>query len=239
MTETFEKISLEEIKGLAVSDRLETKFIFHKKDLNEILSHLEDAYRVLEVNGETYRKYENHYFDTPDYELYKRHHNGRTDRFKLRRRTYQGSGDTFLELKLKKTNGRSFKKRLQIEAGNEQQQSRFLEQNLSLDPRKLLPSLEVSYQRCTLVSKNLKERITLDTDLSISRNNQSINFEQLVIAEVKQADKYSSPFKELMKKRFIRPVALSKYCLGVASLIPGVKRNNFKPLLITINNKIV
>lgn len=240
MMEGFKRIGLEEIKDLAVSDRLETKFLFHKRDLENILSELKQNYLVLEIQGNVNREYRNTYFDTLDYEFYKRHHNGSANRFKVRLRTYLSSGESFLEVKQKKQNGRSLKKRIRLENDTiTETQNEFLKKSLSMDPFKLSPSVEISYERFTLVNTALNERITMDTNLVISKSGKNETFGQLVIAELKQSDKSVSLFGELMKKKGIREVAISKYCLSVASLVPGIKRNNFKPLLNTINTKIV
>jgi hypothetical protein len=37
-----------------------------------------------------------------------------------------------------------------------------------------------------------------------------------------------------IKRRLIRPEGISKYCLGVALLYPGMKQNNFKRKLLKI-----
>ena len=38
-----------------------------------------------------------------------------------------------------------------------------------------------------------------------------------------------------MKEFSVREKSISKYCLGIVSLYPEVKQNNFKPILLTLN----
>jgi hypothetical protein len=52
-----------------------------------------------------------------------------------------------------------------------------------------------------------------------------------VVAEVKQEHRRPSYFHEEMRRRGLREGALSKYCLGIASLEERAKRNRFKGIL--------
>ena len=60
-----------------------------------------------------------------------------------------------------------------------------------------------------------------------------------MIAEVKSERMIALKFNEIMKKHKIRSGSLSKYCLGLISLNPKLKQNNFKMMLnqiIKVNN---
>ena len=64
----------------------------------------------------------------------------------------------------------------------------------------------------------------------------SVNYTGLVIAEVKQgSSRDKSPFIDMMRAHSIQKKSISKYCLGVISLNPEIKKNNFKPTLLYLS----
>ena len=97
------------------------------------------------------------------------------------------------------------------------------------------PVLNVYYSRMTFVNRNSNERLTIDTGLNYSGFLKTISFPLLVIAETKQAKSATSPFLTLMHQHHIRELSISKYCLGIAKLADGIKKNNFKFKLTQIN----
>lgn len=86
-----------------------------------------------------------------------------------------------------------------------------------------------------MVNKNQPERLTLDIHLHFVNDEHTIPYDSIVIAELKQEKRQNSVFKSLMKDFSIREKSISKYCLGIVSLYPEVKQNNFKPILLTLN----
>ena len=97
-------------------------------------------------------------------------------------------------------------------------------QNLNLKP-----ALWVYYKRMTLVRKDFSERATIDIDLSYQFNQQTYNFNNVVIAELKQekVNRNSKIFRALHEQH-IHPKRLSKYCMGIISCYDNVKINRFK-----------
>ena len=82
----------------------------------------------------------------------------------------------------------------------------------------------------------MPERITIDLELSFEWNYIRKVLKQIVIVEVKQENRNRlSPFVQALKKRHVREISISKYCIGVALLVPFVKKNNFKEKLIKLN----
>lgn len=73
--QAFQPISLTEMDSVKLMDRTDTKFVFHIRDLKKILDDIAGNYRALEVEGSRWSPYETLYFDTPNLELYLRHHN--------------------------------------------------------------------------------------------------------------------------------------------------------------------
>ena len=78
--------------------------------------------------------------------------------------------------------------------------------------------------------------MTIDIGLTYEHNGWSFSESNLVIAEVKQerVDR-SSHFMVAARNMGIRPMRLSKYCIGMVRNLGGeLKYNNFKPKLLNI-----
>jgi hypothetical protein len=234
----FNPISLKEMDGVALMNRIDTKFVVSLDQLLSILEEVKSIYRILEVNDVRFSHYETLYYDTDDFHFYTRHHNGKMNRWKIRKRSYVDSQLNFLELKFKTNRGRTQKQRTGIPEigvdlnGDEEM---FIGRKSGIDLH-LSPQLKNNFTRLTLVEPSLPERITIDLELSFEWNEISRKLKQIVIVEVKQENRNRlSPFVQALKKRHVREVSISKYCIGVAMLVPFVKKNNFKGKLIKIN----
>lgn len=238
LQDKFEPITLDEMDGVKLLDRTDTKFLFHASKLDGVLTEMMKHYRLLEIEGARSTDYESLYFDTDDFALYTRHHNGKLNRYKVRYRKYLSSGQHYFEIKFKNNKGRTQKSRIKDTAINtviRDKAKAFLEENSPLLAQQLKPALWVYYTRMTFVSKNLKERLTMDLNLKFKREGEEAAFENLVIAELKQ-DKASghSAFNSIMRMFHIQSNSMSKYSLGIVKLVPDVKKNNFKPKLLTL-----
>lgn len=234
----FAPVSLQEMDNVKLMDRTDTKFLFKMEQLPYFLEELSNSYRVLEVSSKRICRYETLYFDTPNFQLYLHHQNGKLNRYKVRYRRYIESDLSFFEIKFKNNKGRTIKNRVKkkaIEYSITGKAENLLRENTNLDPALLEPKIWVNYSRITLVNTFLKERVTIDVNLSFKNTVASSGLENLVIAEVKQESCASSPFIDLMKKNHIRRGSISKYCLGIASLYKDVKQNNYKPKLLNLN----
>jgi hypothetical protein len=233
----FDPISLEEMDSAKLLDRMDKKYLFHHDQLAGILENCQGDYKVLTINGKRFSHYETHYFDTRDLKMYIQHHNGKLNRHKVRYRKYVDSGLCFFEVKFKTNKGRTIKDRVKVK---ELQSSIFgapeqlLIKRTDFEAATLQESLEVKYNRITLVNKNLSERVTIDISLSYSNKDITCSYPSLVIAEVKQEKASRSPVITLLQERSIHPYSISKYCLGIASLNENVKKNNFKPKLLHV-----
>ncbi len=235
----FHPITLSEMDSVKLMDRTDTKFVFHVQELDKILSQISQHYRALEVEGTRWSPYETLYFDTPTLELYLRHHNQKLNRYKIRYRKYVNSNLHFFEIKFKNNKGRTIKKRIKengIETEIKNNAQQLLESITGFKATELKPILFVNCSRATLVNTEMEERLTLDVKLQFTRNGEELNFEPLVIAELKQSKvNVQSPFYKLMKHYRFRSSSMSKYCFGVTQLFPDVKKNNFKPKILTLN----
>ncbi|MEO5642020.1 MAG: polyphosphate polymerase domain-containing protein [Bacteroidia bacterium] len=235
--DTFETITLEEMDRVKLMDRIDQKFNFNISQLAALLNEVRDQYRVLEVSGTKMSRYETLYYDTPTFDLFHKHHNGQTNRYKIRLRRYVESDLNFFEIKFKNNKGRTIKKRVKkndLEKIISGKAEELLANTSGMAPHHIEPKLWVNYNRVTLVNRFEEERITIDLDLEMKNGDDVADFSGLVIVEAKQAKAHDTAFVKRLKNLHIREGGTSKYCLAVSKLIPDIKKNNFKPALITI-----
>lgn len=237
----FLPITLEEMDGVKLMDRTDTKFTFNINELPAILEEAKEFYKILSVEGNRISRYKTLYFDTEDFDLYNEHHSGKLNRYKIRHRTYVESNIGFLEVKFKNNKGRTLKtriKEIEVPELHTGKAFEFLKKTLPFDPLILLPKIWINYSRITLVNKTSAERLTLDLSLEFEKDGKTELMDKLVIAEVKQDSKVASPFIDIMRSKHIRQGSISKYCFGVASSYQEVKKNNFKQKLSNVKKII-
>ena len=234
----YQPITLKEMDGVALMNRTDTKYLMSMGQLEDVLAEVAHHYRILDVNGLRSNHYQSQYYDTPDFYFYRRHHSGKQNRLKIRKRMYVESNLTFLEVKFKSNKGRTEKDRtkldgltpdLSLENENYIHQMSHFEEHLE-------PKLMNLFERITLVDQSLPERITIDLNLSFVVDNHTVEIPDLVIIEAKQErQNRHSVFLQALKKRLIRPESMSKYCLGIA-LLTDQKSNMFKEKIRTIKS---
>ena len=236
-------ISLSEMDSVELLNRFDTKYVIHISRLIELLELIKNDYRILEVGGVRLSRYNNLYFDTPDYKFYFDHHNGKANRLKIRCRSYADSGVTFFEVKKKNNKDKTEKARVSTPAIDEcisEFQGELIKGvDANIDTAQLKPMQRNDFYRMTLVNIKTMERATIDVDLAFCRNgsNEKLEMPNLVIVEVKQ-DVHSgiSPITRKLKAEKIYKTSISKYILGELLLNKTLKRNNFKAKLLTIKN---
>ncbi len=219
--------------------RADTKYLLNISQLQNTLEHIYDRYRVLSINEIRIHPYQTLYFDTVDFALYRRHHNGGLNRYKIRCRKYVDSNLCYLEVKLKTNKRKTIKSRMRIpdiitEFG--EHTCDFLHDHCPFDAQSLEPKSWNSFSRITMASKHNVERLTIDLNLKFHRDGDSIPLPGIVIAEVKQkAFSLESDFIQELKSMNLQPVGFSKYCIGTAMLYLHLKRNNFKQKFLLVN----
>ena len=234
---TFAPINLKQMERVKLLRRSDTKYLISKKRVSNLLPYLVQDYFILEIDGNRIASYHTAYLDTPDKTYYKHHHQGRNKRYKVRFRTYVESYLSFLEVKLK-DKGKTNKKRITSIQNNflDDDQKAFLSEWITEDLEQLNISLENTFQRVTLVHKTNQERVTIDFNLNFVTKNQTIPLDEQVIIEIKQSRvNRNSIISKLLRSKLIRPVRLSKYCIGCILMNDGLKYNRFKSKLIKIN----
>jgi len=233
----FEPISLLEMDRVKLMNRVDTKFAFSITEFMTFLPHLAEHYSILEIEGTRTPFYESLYLDDSQFTFFRDHHNGRSNRFKVRYRKYVESNLSFLEIK-HKVKGRTDKSRIKVDdipLDLLEKHTKFIEGIVTQDVN-LKPVMWNSFHRMTLVNKTENERLTLDFDLTFKWNDKTQNFNNLIIAELKQENvNRNSAFYQLMKSRCIRPYRLSKYCIGSIELYgDSLKFNRFKKKLLQL-----
>ncbi len=231
----FQSVSLDELDELALMKRVDKKFVVPIQHLSALFEKAKNHYKILEISGVRAFSYNTKYFDTNDFHLYHMHHNGRMNRQKVRYRTYEVSNTTFLEIKTKNNKGTTQKTRIST-SGTELKTSKekaFIEKKLVNGNADLQESLCNSFYRVMLLSFETKERISIDYNLSFNLNNQGIKLPHIAIVEVKrEKSNINSPIIHLLKEEKVYPRGFSKYCMGIALLKNGIKKNTFKPNIL-------
>lgn len=228
---SFNPIQLDEINQLKLLKRIDRKYVMPVNKLEELLKLVKKYYSVMEINGIRGLGYHTNYYDTDRLDLYLNHQNQRLNRFKIRTRDYLISNSSFLEVKRKTNKGQTIKSRIPIDACQSlnKEHYEYLNSVVDLNGRELIKSSENSFKRITLVSFESLERITLDFDLKFYRNGDTFEMPHISIVEVKR-DKMGkrSPVVEILKELGVHPRGFSKYCMGLAYLMPDLKQNSFK-----------
>jgi len=239
LSHSFSPISLLEMDKVKLLDRFDKKYIFRSELLGPLLEQISCFYRILEIGNFRIFQYNTQYYDTPDFEMYLHHHNRKLNRFKVRKREYNTTGEFFFEIKFKSNKGRTQKTRIQVENPSEildKEEKKFLKQNSPYRVKKIETKLSNQFNRITLVHKCEHERVTIDFNIGFQLANSKISLPFLAVAEIKkEKSSGSSDLAMILKNEDIRPLKFSKYCLGTAMLNPGIKSNRFKSKLLIIN----
>ena len=239
---TFDPISLSEMEGVKLMNRIDTKYAVPLSALPAILEAAQDGYYAQEINGTRIATYDTMYYDTDSLDMYIRHHDRQLVRQKIRVRQYVESNLTFLEIKRKNNKGRTKKKRISVPGfgitgdtfGDSKRERWSVEDFIAAKSRyhwsELSPHLSTRFHRITLVNKAKTERLTIDMDLVWENivSGESKTFPELVIIELKRDGNVPSQMTQIMLSQRLKPLKISKYCIGTALTTPGLKKNRFK-----------
>jgi len=228
----FDPISLEEMDQVKLMNRTDTKYWFNIKHLHLLLQKVKDSYFVLNMHNEVALPYSTIYYDTDENSMFIAHHNGKLNRYKIRRRRYVSSDISFLEVKFKSNKGRTIKKRIpgnfEYCRFNEAEYS-FINEITPFSVEDLRATLTNNFLRITLVNKNFKERCTIDFNLTFKSGNQKVMLNNLVIVEIKADGSSSeSSLARALRDQRIKSSGFSKYCIGRTVTDYSLKRNAFK-----------
>ena len=224
------------MESVRLMNRVDTKYLTVEPVVDEILRLAADGFLIQEINGIRQPRYHSTYFDTPDARMYYDHQRGKKSRRKVRIRKYLDS-DTppFLEVKDKNNKGRTKKHRVAMNEGSDIRAFEiFITQNSEFSTSSLIPHIENTFRRITLVNIEKTERITIDTSLEFNNfvSGQKIELPGLAVIEWKRdALAANSLLKHILNSLRIHQSGFSKYCIGMALSNPLLKNNRIKPRL--------
>ena len=249
----FEPISLAQMESVKLMNRIDTKYAVPLSLLPAILEAAMADYYVQEIDGKRIATYDTMYYDTESLDMYIRHHDRQLVRQKIRVRQYVDSNLTFLEIKRKNNKGRTKKKRIVVpdfaitaetpsvlkhkrRADEEVTVESFINSKSRYRWSDISPHLWTKFQRITLVNKAKTERLTIDMNLVWENvvSGESKTFPELVIIELKRDGNVASRMTDIMLSLRVKPLKISKYCIGTALTTPGLKRNRFKKKIRSI-----
>jgi hypothetical protein len=227
-------VSLAEVvERSALQARIEHKYLVPLERFAELAAQLSDTYAVLEIDQLRGFAYESVYFDTPDLLTYRQHLQGRRRRYKVRTRAYLDSGDCRFEVKLKGRREQTIKARLPYPVAdrthiNPQAQA-FLADQLreayGQPAPQLAAKVTTAYRRTTLVDLQRGTRLTCDVDLTCTGGGKvAAGLSRHVLVETKRHGPHCDADIGL-RSLGLRPMEMSKYCVAVALLHPGLRRN--------------
>ena len=236
-------ITLEEMSGIKLMNRTDTKFVATLEQLHAFLLAVQGEYYIQEINGKRIASYHTTYFDTADYHMYGIHHAGRKVREKIRVRTYLDSDDTFFEIKNKNNHGRTKKKRISVGSLKSIEQEYesiipFMAKHAWYTIDEISPVIENWFNRITLVNYGKTERLTIDFNLRFHhlKSDGHSQLQRVAVIELKRDGNVPSPALDLLRDTRIKRSGFSKYCIGSALTNKNLKTNNFKERLRMIEN---
>jgi hypothetical protein len=227
--------------GAALLSRIDRKYVVPVTALERLVSELSgrDDWSALEIDGRRLFGYESVYFDTPDLATYRAHLQRRRRRYKVRVRRYLDSGHCMLEVKRKGVRGLTVKERQPHDLFHRsdlgESGRRFVADNVGdvgrLPMGDLRPVVTTTNRRATLVTLEGHARLTVDTDLVCGWDDRHVALRPGYVVLESKVDGHAATVDRLLRSMGERPVAISKYCLGVASLGLDVPSNPWRRTL--------
>ena len=224
------------LTAAALQTRRDRKYLIPSATAANLVRMLEPHLAVLDIDGRRQSSYESAYFDTPALACYFAAAHDRRRRTKVRTRTYVESGTCSLEVKRASARGETIKERIEypldLRHGIGPLGRAFLVE--CEVPRNVVDELSVQlttdYRRATLLDAG-GSRITIDTGLRCTdRSGTVCEIDDLVVLETKSAGSPTG-FDRALWASGIRPVAISKYCTGLAAIRPALPANKWNRTL--------
>jgi hypothetical protein len=233
-------ISLAELNESAeLLTRVDNKYFVPAATFHQLIAALPEL-QVLEIDGRRTFYYESVYFDTPDLLTYRAHLQQRRRRFKVRTRTYVDSGLCMFEVKTTGTRGNTVKERIEYPVADRtvlnNEAYAFMARTLWEAfgygiPVGMQISMVNLYRRTTFAAPSEGSRLTCDVAVSCHSAQASIwDNGSHVLVESKSANG-DGQADRMLRWLGVRPVSVSKYCVGIAALYPGMGGNPWRTVL--------
>ncbi|GAA2165318.1 VTC domain-containing protein [Humibacillus xanthopallidus] len=234
-------ISLEEVTDKAdLQVRVDHKYVVSLDVFQRFIGAIGPRLAVLDIDRLRVFQYESIYFDTDILTAYRQHAYGRRRRFKLRTRTYLDSGDCLLEVKLQGGRGETVKKRMPYSAEHRHVLTPAAREfaTMHLDDTEVVADLaEVvtsAYSRSTLVDLTGGSRVTCDVDLYFAGGGRECHGSTATVLIESKTVGASAIADAVLWRLGQRPIAVSKYCAGMALLRPELPANRWNRELRTL-----
>jgi hypothetical protein len=213
--------------GAALLTRVDRKYVVPVATFERLVHALDDSWTALEIDDRRLFGYSSVYFDTDDFVTYRAHLQGRRRRYKVRVRRYIDSDDCMLEVKRKGMRGVTVKERRahpiwqQAELGVDGQA--FVDGCLTAhgDPGlsgAMHPVVVTGNRRATLACLSGHSRLTIDSDLACGWGDSHAALRSGMVVLESKVEGHGSQVDRLLRAFGVRPVLISKYCVGVAAL---------------------
>ncbi len=233
-------VSLETVLAQAPAmTRIDRKYLVPVPVAREFVGSLPERWRALAIGDRTSTHYHSRYFDTRGWQAAREHVQRRRRRWKVRRRSYLEDGLCRLEVKTKDGRGHTVKALLespQSDGGLTAAEREFVAEvlgahRITLDPRMLRPSMEISYERMTLArTAEAPARLTLDWQVECTTaHGRAWVDEEHVLVETKGGLRPSDADRLLLQLG-CRPRWFSKYTAAACLLAPGLPDNDVRAL---------
>ncbi|GLW12858.1 VTC domain-containing protein [Microtetraspora sp. NBRC 13810] len=207
--------------------RVDRKYLVPAPVMAHLAARLGERFSVLRIGTRRQFRYSSTYFDTPDLLTFRQHRQGRRRRFKIRVRTYLDGGGRWLEVKLNGARGGTDKHRIPYDAGPagalNAEALDFVSDTLLgklcvRPPETLRAVLSTDYRRVTLIDGPGEARLTCDTGL-VCRDGRRIAAARPDHVLVESKSRNGAALADtILRDLGVRPISVSKYCLGVAML---------------------
>ena len=237
----IQPIGLDELNArLALQTRTDSKYLLNLGELDHLVDLIGSDLQVLQIDDRQEQTYDTVYFDSTDLGCFHDHLQRRRYGYKLRTRTYVGSGLRVFEVKMRDGRGNTVKVKIDhsdtppamIGPSAASFYREAIENHYGFQPtRTFQPSLRNRYKRITLAARHTLERTTLDHTLHFIDpvTNQTVGElrEDLVLIETKSATG-SGTIDRALWGLGIRPSRVSKYCIGIATVHPKYRPNRYR-----------
>ena len=232
-----EPLTLDEVMEVAsLQTRQEKKYLLTPQQFVDLAREMTDL-QVLEIDGKRLFSYESVYFDSPDLALFRAHRQGKRQRYKVRTRTYLDSGESLFEVKLKGGRGETVKQRLpyrfedrdHINGPAQDFLNGTLHEEYDVSPPPLEVSMTTRYNRATFVDVLDGARLTCDIELACTSEGGTTHGPDMILVESKSNG--SGVADEVLASMGVRPMSVSKYCVGIALTNPELPANKWNRLL--------
>ncbi len=218
--------------------RVDTKYLCSRAQATALIEALLPHYAALPVAGNiaTYRSL---YFDTADLRCYHDHRRGRRLRQKVRIRHYPDRMLSYLEVKTKKNEAITDKRRRPMPFREEllgPDELAYLNRIVDLPVDDLRPVMRIDFRRLSLVGLATAERVTIDTDLDVEAlDGARWSAGDRVVLEIKQSPFcVRTPVMRVLHDLGLREQSMSKYTIATAFIRPELRRNRLLPDLRAI-----